>query len=123
MGNDASFKPHQALVGEIVCTFVLMYVVLETACNEKSGANRALAPLAIGLAVFLAHMILIPIDGCSINPTRTFGPAVVQSFRESKGVWDDMWVFWLGPFLGSALAVLAYKASNMNSDNAVKVDV
>jgi hypothetical protein len=61
-----------------------------------------------GLAVFLAHSVLIPVDGCSINPTRSFGPAVVQAWRRGTHgevtVWDDHWVFWLGPCLGAALA-------------------
>ncbi|KAJ1450315.1 aquaporin-like protein, partial [Pelagophyceae sp. CCMP2097] len=61
---------------ETIMTFVLVYVVLETATNTKTAANRVLAPLAIGLAVFIGHSILIPIDGCSINPTRSLGPAL-----------------------------------------------
>ena len=105
----AGIDAGQALCGEILMTFLLMYVVLETATNPKSEGNRVLAPVAIGLAVFLAHSVLIPIDGCSINPTRSFGPAIVQSAREDIGQWDDHWIFWIGPCLGSALAVGAFK--------------
>ena len=57
-----------------------------------------------GFAVFLAHVVLIPIDGCSINPTRSFGPAVVASAMGSTNVWDDMWVFWAAPLLGAAVS-------------------
>jgi len=113
---SGGYKPYQALFGEMICTFLLMYVVLETACNPASKANAVMAPVAIGLAVFLAHSLLIPIDGCSINPTRTFGPAVVQSIRDSDtahGVWEHMWVFWIGPLLGSAIACLTYKMNAM----------
>jgi len=113
-----SFEPWQALIGEILGTFLLMYVVLETAVNPKAKANIMVAPLAIGMAVYLAHSILIPVDGCSINPTRSFGPAVVASIRFSddsdkiKKFWEDHWVFWIGPILGSLIAVAVYKIVN-----------
>jgi len=96
-----------ALIGEFMGTFLLMYVVFETAVNSMSAANAALAPLAIGLAVFLAHSVLIPVDGCSINPTRSFGPALVQSLSGGGG-FADMWVFWVGPLSGAAIAAAVY---------------
>eukprot|EP00490_Sorites_sp_Unknown_P026731 CAMPEP_0114643336 /NCGR_PEP_ID=MMETSP0191-20121206/3327_1 /TAXON_ID=126664 /ORGANISM="Sorites sp." /LENGTH=314 /DNA_ID=CAMNT_0001855619 /DNA_START=69 /DNA_END=1013 /DNA_ORIENTATION=+ len=70
-----------ALIGEIMCTFLLVFVVHQTACNPKSVMNRSQACLAIGLAVFMAHCVMIPIDGCSINPTRSFGPALLALTR------------------------------------------
>merc|ERR1719387_1446250 len=92
-------------------TFLLMFVVLQTAIAEASLANRTMACIAIGFAVFLAHSVLIPIDGCSINPTRSFGPAVVARLRygekAAKGI-SDMWVFWVGPLTGAALAAGTY---------------
>lgn len=63
-----------------------------TCCAADVGRDShtkyvgALTPLAIGFVVFLAHLLLIPIDGCSINPARSFGSAVVA------GVWDNHWV-------------------------------
>ena len=88
-----------ALCGEIVMTFVLVSVVLETAVNTKSVA-RTQAPLAIGFAVFCAHAVLLPIDGCSINPARSLGPAIVS------GTWPGtFWVFVVGPLLGALAAV------------------
>jgi len=97
-----------ALLGEFMMTFLLMFVVLETATNPESKANREMAALAIGFAVFLAHSVLIPIDGCSINPTRSFGPALVRKLCYTKdvGSFDDMWVFWAGPLLGATGAVI-----------------
>ena len=64
--------------------FILMYVVLETAVNKKNKANAALAPVAIGFAVYIGHTMLIPVDGCSLNPTRSFGPALV-SYIQNRG--------------------------------------
>merc|ERR1719253_180475 len=117
LGTNAvagGFTLIQALIGEIVGTFILVFVVLETAIDPATSANRALACLAIGIAVFLAHSVLIPVDGCSINPTRTFGPAMVRLlFRSEKDTdktyLEHMWVFWVGPLAGATLAALAYK--------------
>jgi len=98
-----------ALIGEFMGTFLLMFVVLQTAVNDASKANSSLAPLAIGLSVFLAHSVLIPVDGCSINPTRTFGPALVHALSGGgAAAFKDMWVFWVGPLLGAAAATAVY---------------
>lgn len=99
------------LMGEIMGTFLLVYVVHEVAVNPLTVANATMAPLAIGVAVFLAHCILIPVDGCSINPTRTLGPHIVCSlFRKAKPAWSDMWVFWIGPCAGALIASGVYAA-------------
>jgi len=92
-----------ALAGEIIMTAVLVAVVLETAVNKRNEIARSQAPLAIGFAVFCAHAVLLPIDGCSINPARSLGPAIVS------GTWPGtFWVFIVGPFLGALAAVPAH---------------
>lgn len=99
-----------ALIMEIVGTFLLMFVVLETATNTANKVTP-MAPLAIGFAVFLAHSVLISIDGCSINPTRTTGPALVNWMTNEKAdgkAIKQLWVFWLGPLAGAALAAAVY---------------
>jgi len=104
------FSAGQVLLGEGMMTFLLVFVVLETAVNPAFAAQRTLACLAIGLAVFLAHSVLLPVDGCSINPTRSLGPALIASCRKnSSDVFQDMWVFWLGPLAGASLAAFAYR--------------
>jgi MIP family channel proteins len=113
LGTNAvgpGFSARQAFLGEAIMTFILMYVVFETAVNKKNAGNAALAPVAIGFAVFLGHCVLIPIDGCSINPTRSFGPAVVAS-SQNRGAnpWQDFWVFVLGPIAGAVVAAVYYK--------------
>ena len=62
----------------------------------------ALTPLMIGFAVLVAHVALIPIDGCSINPARSLGSAVAAN------AWENHWLFWLGPLLGGPLAAFLY---------------
>lgn len=107
--NDG-YSMFHAFLGEVMMTFLLVFVVLETAVNPATVASRAVACAAIGLAVFLAHAVLIPVDGCSINPTRSFGPALLSACFRNKGlsVFQDMWIFWLGPLVGAAIAVGAY---------------
>eukprot|EP00418_Pyrodinium_bahamense_P087127 CAMPEP_0179055914 /NCGR_PEP_ID=MMETSP0796-20121207/23544_1 /TAXON_ID=73915 /ORGANISM="Pyrodinium bahamense, Strain pbaha01" /LENGTH=278 /DNA_ID=CAMNT_0020752577 /DNA_START=97 /DNA_END=932 /DNA_ORIENTATION=- len=102
---------YNALAGEVLGTFFLVTVVLQTACSPKSSASRAQAAVAIGLAVFVAHVVLVPVDGCSINPTRSFGPALVAGVRYGKAaeLFADMWIFWVGPLAGAMLAALHYR--------------
>eukprot|EP00887_Chlorella_sp_A99_P007877 scaffold20.g7877.t1 len=90
----------QAFLGEAVMTCLLCFVVHMTAVDRKNAAGQlGFAPLAIGFAVLLGHTVMIPVDGCSINPTRSFGPALVS------GTWDNFWVFVFGPILGGLVAV------------------
>jgi MIP family channel proteins len=93
----------RAYLGELVGTFALVFVVLESACSAASKANRALAPVAIGYTVLVAHLLLIPFTSCSINPARSLGPAIVS------GVWGrQFWVFIVAPLTGAIAAVPAH---------------
>jgi MIP family channel proteins len=95
-----AYSVGNAVLGEIVCTFLLCYVVHMTAVDKNSPpSTNGLAPIAIGFAVFLGHAVLIPLDGCSINPARSFGPALVANR------WKDFWVFVVGPIAGAILSV------------------
>lgn len=85
---------------EAILTFVLVFVVFATAIDPRGMAN--LAPIAIGLAVLVDHFVGVPLTGASMNPARSFGPALVAD------VWDDHWVYWLGPLIGGGLAGLVY---------------
>lgn len=92
-----------ALLGEIMMTCILCTTVLETVCNPRSSVQM-LAPLAIGLSIFLGHAVLIPIDGCCINPARWFGPAVV-----SGKAWQHVsWIFIVGPYIGAMFAAIIH---------------
>ncbi|CAI0546878.1 unnamed protein product [Linum tenue] len=96
-----------ALGAEIIGTFVLVYTVFSATDPKRSARDShipVLAPLPIGFAVFMVHLATIPITGTGINPARSFGAAVI--FNNDK-IWDDHWVFWVGPFVG-ALAAAAY---------------
>ncbi|CAM9762602.1 unnamed protein product [Scytosiphon promiscuus] len=107
-----------AFGGEVLCTFLLL-VTIFAACDgelgRKNGHIGALLPLVIGGAVLLSHLVLIPIDGCSINPARSFATAV------TNGEWDDHWVFWAGPMVGGVLATFVWEAV-LRPDQAVQDD-
>mmetsp|Transcript_35700 Transcript_35700/g.68955 ORF Transcript_35700/g.68955 Transcript_35700/m.68955 type:complete len:295 (-) Transcript_35700:274-1158(-) len=120
LGSNAlspNFGAGNAFLAEAFLTALLMFVVNETAIRKRLdympdqkltgvGFN---APIAIGFAVFLAHLVLIPIDGCSINPTRSFGPLVIASARglpDGSTHWEDFWIFVVAPLLGAGVAGL-----------------
>lgn len=65
-----------------------------------------MAPLPIGFAVFMVHLATIPITGTGINPARSFGAAVI--YNKGK-IWDDQWIFWVGPFVGALAAAIYHK--------------
>ena len=93
-----------AFAMEAVLSFLLVFVILQTAVHPQAGAavgNNA--PLAIGFAVFLAHIVAIPFTGTSINPARSFGPAIVT------GHLDELWLFVVAPVVGGSFAALVGK--------------
>ncbi len=89
------------LVVEVILTFVLVFTVFATAIDTRRGLGNV-APIAIGLAILIDHFVGVPLTGASMNPARSFGPALVAN------AWDDHWVYWLGPLGGGALAGLIY---------------
>lgn len=86
------------LIAEIVFTFVFVLVVLGTT-DEKKGAGN-FAGLAIGLTLILVHLVCIRYTGTSVNPARSFGPALFQGGQAL----EELWIFIVGPFVGGALA-------------------
>jgi aquaporin NIP len=91
----------QALGMEVLLTAILMFVI--TAVATDSRAPTLLAAIAIGSAVALDALWGGPISGASMNPARSFGPALVA------GVWRDHWIYWIGPILGASLGALIYE--------------
>ena len=100
-GLAANMNEASGLLAEAIFTFVLVFVVFATAMDPRG--LKQIAPLAIGLAVLVDHLIGVPLTGASMNPARSFGPALVS------GTWDAHWLYWAGPLLGGGLAALTYK--------------
>eukprot|EP01123_Difflugia_compressa_P014040 TRINITY_DN692_c0_g3_i1.p1 TRINITY_DN692_c0_g3~~TRINITY_DN692_c0_g3_i1.p1 ORF type:complete len:227 (-),score=32.41 TRINITY_DN692_c0_g3_i1:64-744(-) len=95
--------PGEGCALEICLTFILVFTVCATA--ELSGDLQSMgrfAPLAIGYSVLVDHMIGVPFTGASMNPARSFGPAVIGHY------WDNQWIYWVGPISGGILAAIVY---------------
>jgi hypothetical protein len=88
----------------------LVQKATEPLCFVWDVGGQALGIFPIGMAVFICHLIAIPLTGCGINPARSFGPGIIAySFIDPcDNVMDDHWVFWLAPFLGAAIAAIGY---------------
>lgn len=91
------------VIFELVMTFFLVFVVFATAIDDR-GAFKIVGGFAIGLVVTFDILAGGPLTGASMNPARTFGPALVAGF------WTNHAVYWLGPLAGGALAGLLYNA-------------
>ena len=91
-----------AFVCEAVMTFMFLLIIL--GATDKR-APTGFAPIAIGLGLTLIHLISIPVTNTSVNPARSTGPALIV------GGWAiaQLWLFWLAPIIGAALAGVVYK--------------
>lgn len=90
------------LVAEVALTFFFVTIVLG---STDGRAPQGFAPIAIGLALTLVHLVGIPVTNLSVNPARSLGPALFV------GGWalSQLWLFWIAPFLGAALAGVVYR--------------
>lgn len=91
------------LIVEVVLTFIFVLVVLGTTDAKKGAGN--FAGLAIGLTLVLIHLVGIHYTGTSVNPARSFGPALFEGGQALS----DLWVFFVGPFAGAVMAAGAWK--------------
>ncbi|XP_033959504.1 aquaporin-4-like isoform X2 [Pseudochaenichthys georgianus] len=91
-----------ALLVELLITFELVFTVFAT-CDPKRSDLGGSASLSIGFAVAIGHLFAIPFTGASMNPARSFAPALVTLNFENH------WVYWVGPILGAILAAGLYE--------------
>jgi aquaporin Z len=89
-------------VTEVVMTFMFVLIILG-ATDRRAPAG--FAPIAIGLALTLIHLISIPVTNTSVNPARSTGPALIV------GDWaiGQLWLFWVAPIAGALLAGILYR--------------
>lgn len=98
-----------ALVTEIVMTMVFLVVILG---STDARAPKGFAPIAIGLALTLIHLISIPVTNTSVNPARSTGVALFQ------GSWaiQQLWLFWLAPIVGAVMGAGVYRYLESHKD-------
>ncbi|WOK99287.1 hypothetical protein Cni_G07999 [Canna indica] len=98
----AGMDPLQGVVMEAVFTFAMVFTVYAVIMDPKKGVVSDLAPLLVGLVVGANSLAGGAFSGASMNPARSFGPAL------ASWEWTNHWVYWVGPVAGSLLAGLAY---------------
>jgi len=105
-GYDAHSPGKYGLVAcfvtEVVMTMMFLFIIMG-ATHGKALAG--FAPLAIGLALVMIHLVSIPVTNTSVNPARSTGPALFV------GGWalEQLWLFWVAPLIGGALGGLIYR--------------
>jgi aquaporin Z len=100
--SPGKYSLYAGFLTELVMTFMFLIIILG-ATDER--APQGFAPLAIGLGLTLIHLVSIPVTNTSVNPARSTGPALIV------GGWalQQLWLFWIAPILGAALAGAAYR--------------
>ncbi len=95
------------LLVEIVLTFIFVIAILGV--TSKEGGHGSFAGLVIGLTLVVVHILGIGLTGTSVNPARSFGPAIVAAISGNAAPLGSLWVFIAGPFIGAGLAAYTYK--------------
>lgn len=93
-----NWSVNSAFAIEAILTFFLVTVIFMTAVHKR--ASPGWHGFTIGGMVFLIHLIAVPLTGASVNPARTFGPALISGF------WEFHWLYWAAPILGGIIAGL-----------------
>lgn len=99
-----------ALTAELVLTFFFLIIIIGA---TSPSAPAGFAPIAIGLALTLIHLVSIPVTNTSVNPARSTG---VAFFAEGGWAFGQLWLFWLAPIAGAVLAGLVAKAFYSQND-------
>lgn len=101
-GYQNEYGMHAAFLAEAVLTFIFLFVIL---ASTSSVGNGTMAGLAIGFTLVLIHLVAIPITGTSVNPARSFGPAILAG-----GVaLSQLWLFIVAPLVGAVAAAALWR--------------
>jgi aquaporin Z len=97
-----AFSAESVFLAEAVFTAIFVFVIL---ASTSERAPKGFAGIAIGLSLTLIHLVAIPIDGTSVNPARSFGPAI---FVGGTAL-NQLWLFLAAPIVGGIIAALIWK--------------
>lgn len=106
------------LLVEVVLTFVFVLTILGV--TSKKAKHGSFGGLIIGLTLTLVHILGIGLTGTSVNPARSFGPALVEAILGRPDAIKVLWVFIVGPFIGAAIAALVYKFLEAGKEEAAE---
>lgn len=95
------------LITEVVMTCLFLLIILG---STDKRAPAGFAPISIGLGLTLIHLISIPVTNTSVNPARSFGPALITGLAGNLEAMGQVWLFWVAPILGALLAGYVYVA-------------
>ena len=95
------------LLVEIVLTYIFVTAILGV--TSKKAGHGSFAGLVIGLTLVVVHILGIGLTGTSVNPARSFGPALFAAFSGNTAPLAALWVFIVGPLVGAALAACVYR--------------
>ncbi len=95
-----------ALIVEIVLTFAFVFAILGVTSKTD---NKAVSGVVIGLSLTLVHLLGIYLTGTSVNPARSFGPALLQAFAGNATALSQIWIFIVGPLVGGAAAAIVHE--------------
>ena len=101
-GSPDGYNMMSVLIAEVVLTFFFLIVILGA---THKNAPKGFAGIAIGLALTLIHLISIPVSNTSVNPARSTATAL---FSDASWAVPQLWLFWLAPIVGAALAGIVY---------------
>jgi aquaporin Z len=101
-GYQNAYNTTSAFITEALMTFMFLFVIFAT--TSKWG-NSTMAGLAIGLTLVLIHLVAIPITGTSVNPARSFGPAILAGGKALS----QLWLFFVAPIVGAVVAAVVWR--------------
>lgn len=107
--SPGGYSLTSGLVSEIVLTFGFLIIILGA---TDARAPVGFAPIAVGLALTLIHLISIPVTNTSVNPARSTGPALLVGGLALQ----QLWLFWVAPLIGAVLAGFAYRGLSVKQE-------
>ena len=109
-GYDLLSPGHYSMLAcfitEVVMTFFFIFIIMGA---TDGRALAGFAPIAIGLALTLIHLISIPVTNTSVNPARNTGPALIEAVLGNTNAFYQLWLFWVAPVIGGWLGGATYK--------------